>query len=112
MGIQTAHPMTREGASKMVKITGLDGVSKSLNEASKALEGLQENLGSVSFDPHDPASIDRAMREVDAMVDDKLGDYSSNAIIGPLAEQMKEQYRAAIRERAAAARLEADDTDD
>lgn len=89
----------------MLKITGLDRLQRELREAEKAFRGLDSDLGTVSFDPHDPGSIDAAMNAVDRMVDTRLGSYASNTIVGPMAEQMKQKYREAILEKAAAARL-------
>jgi hypothetical protein len=90
----------------MIKITGLDQLTHQLDEAQKALAELDGELGTVSFDSDDPASIEAAIQNVELLVDEKLGKYSKNPIIGPLAMNMKESYRNAIIERAAAARLE------
>jgi hypothetical protein len=90
----------------MFKLTGLDKLTGQLDEAQKALAEIDGKLGDVSFNPHDPTSIEGAMQSVDAMIDERLGAYSSNPIIGPLATAMKEKYRQAILDRAAAARLE------
>lgn len=90
------------------KITGLDGLTSNLEEAQKALEAMGEELGTVTFDPNDPASIEAAIQEVERLVDERLGAYARNPIIGPLAQQMKEKYRDGIIERASAARLEQD----
>ena len=85
---------------------GLEKLQRQLAEASKALENIGGELGSVTFNPHDPGSIEAAMAQIDAMIDEKLGAYSSNPLIGPLSEQMKASYREQLLERAAAARLE------
>lgn len=90
----------------MIKIAGLDSLSRKLKEAQTALEGLDGELGTVTFDPGDPASIESAVQEVERLVDDRLGAYSANPIIGPMAEGMKKQYRQRIIDRAAVARLE------
>ncbi|WP_046862728.1 hypothetical protein [Microvirga massiliensis] len=92
----------------MIKITGLDKLSRDLTSAQKALEGLDGELGTVAFDPSDLGSIEAAIQEVERLVDERLGSYASNRIIGPMAEGMKQQYREAILERAATARLEGD----
>ena len=92
-----------------MKIQGLDKLTRELDQAQKALKELDGELGTVSFDAHDPISIEAAMQQVDALIDDRLGAYASNSIIGPLAEEMKEKYREAILERAAAARMEGDE---
>jgi hypothetical protein len=90
----------------MIKISGLDQLTHQLDEAQKALAELDGELGTVTFNPSDPASIEAAIQSVELLVDEKLGEYSDNAIIGPLAADMKESYRDAIIERAATARLE------
>lgn len=90
----------------MIKITGLDQLTHQLDEAQKALAELDGELGAVSFNPSDPASIEAAIQNVELLVDEKLGEYSDNPIIGPLAMNMKECYRDAIIGRAATARLE------
>lgn len=97
----------------MFNITGLDKLSKQLSDAQKALEMLDGELGTVSFDPNDPASIEAAIQSVETIIDDRLGPFASNPIVAPLAEQMKEKYREAIIERAAEARLKgsADDAE-
>ncbi len=43
---------------------------------------------------------------MEATIEERLGAYSSNPIIRPLADELKEKYRQAIIDRAAAARLE------
>ena len=93
----------------MFKISGLDGLSKTLEEAARALEGTDGEFGSVSFDPNDPASIENAIAEIARLVDEKLGAYGSNPIVAQMAEGIKESYRNGILEKAAAARLEGDE---
>jgi hypothetical protein len=90
----------------VLKVSGLDQLSRQLNDAQKALENLDGELGTVSFDPNDPASIEVAIQNVEAIIDDRLGQYPNNLIIAPLAEKMKEQYRESIIDRAALARIE------
>ena len=89
----------------MVKIEGLDELTRDLADAQKALSAIDGELGSVSFDPHDPGSIDAAIQEVERLVDEQLGAYAANAIVGPIAQSMKAQYRQAIIDQAAAARV-------
>jgi hypothetical protein len=90
----------------MLKITGLDKLSRDLKDAQVALAEIDGELGTVNFDPESPESIDAAISQINAMVDEKLARYSANPIIGPLASEMKEKYREAVIERAAQARLE------
>ena len=93
----------------MININGLDKLTKQLADAQKALEDIDGDLGSVSFDPHDPASIELAIKGMEALIEEKVGHYADNPIIAPLIEGMKEQYRVGILEQAAAARLKSDD---
>lgn len=94
----------------MFKIEGLDELQRELAEAQEAIGEIDGELGSVNFDPEDPSSIEAAIAEVGRMIDAKLGRYADNAIIGPMISGLKEQYRKGILEKAAAARLEADQT--
>lgn len=93
----------------MFKITGLDKISRDLEDAQKAMTEMGDELGSVSFDPHDPASIEAAIQDVERLIDERLGSYASNPIVAPLAEGMKEQYRQGILDKAAAARTGEED---
>lgn len=90
----------------MVKITGLDKITRQLKEAQQALAEIDGKLGEVRFDPADAESIENAIVAMEQMIDARLGAYESNSVIGPLAEQMKVSYRQAILDKAAAARLE------
>ncbi|MEI3776130.1 hypothetical protein [Pectobacterium brasiliense] len=89
----------------MLKITGLDKLQKDLKEAERALGELDGELGIIKFNPNDPSSIEAALQSVDHMIDERIGKYSSNPIIGPLADDMKEKYRENILQKAAEARL-------
>lgn len=93
----------------MFKITGLDKLQRDLEEAQRALGELDGELGTVNFNPHDPASIETAIQSVYRMVDDRAGQYASNPVVGPMIEQMKESYRENILQKAAEARLQADE---
>ena len=93
----------------MFKVTGLDKLTKELEDAQRALAEIDGDIGNVSLDPHDPASIERAIVTMEQMIDAKVGRYAKNAIVGPMIEQMKEQYRAGILQKAAAARLSAEE---
>ena len=89
----------------MAKIVGLDELTKTLKQAQRGISELIVTVGAVHFDPHDPASIEAAIQQANDLVDSKIGTYSSNPLIAPLAKASKEQFRSSIIERAAAARL-------
>ncbi|ACA19280.1 hypothetical protein M446_4951 [Methylobacterium sp. 4-46] len=96
----------------MLKITGLDEMSRTLEQAQRAFADLDGELGTVRFDPNDPASIEAAIQHAHALIDGKLGDYVSNPLVAPMIEASKERFREAIIERAAAARLKGDSEDE
>nr|WP_320115654.1 hypothetical protein [uncultured Desulfuromonas sp.] len=93
----------------MLKITGLDKLQKELKEAEKALNELEGELGVVNFSPHDPASIEAAIQSVNRMIDSRVEPHADNPIVGSLADQMKENYRENILQKAAEARLLSDE---
>lgn len=93
----------------MFKITGLDQLTKQLDQAQAALNELDGDLGEVNFDPHDPGSIESAIQKANGMLDAKVVAWADNPLVAQVVQGMKEQYRETILERAASARLEADD---
>ncbi len=92
----------------MFEIKGLDNLTRQLEEAQKAFAELDGEIGTVNFDPSDPASIESAIKHMESMIDDRLGPYASNAIIGPMIEKLKERYRKGIVDKAAEARMSGD----
>lgn len=93
----------------MFKITGLDQLTKQLEQAQQAIGELDGELAAVSFDPNDPASIDAAIQQANASLDAKVAAWADNPLVAQVAEGMKEQLRESIIQRAAAARLEGND---
>lgn len=89
----------------MVKVQGFDKLTKQLEEVQRAFKDLDGELGSVAFNPDDPGSIEAAIHQMEALIDERLGRYSNNPIVGPMAEEIRENFRAQILEKAAQARL-------
>ena len=85
----------------MFSITGLDSLQKTLSEAQIALEAVSGELGTLTFNPEDPESIEAAIAESERLVDERLGAYSGNMIVEPLIQQMKDAFRTAVIEKAA-----------
>jgi hypothetical protein len=76
-----------------------------MKELEKAAAALDGDLANISFDPQDPQSIDLAIQQVETAIDDRVGDYQNNDMVQNIVEQLKQQARNAILERAASARL-------
>lgn len=87
-------------------IKGLNELSRKMKELEKAMSALDGEIGSVSFDPQDPQSIELAIQKMETAIDERVGDYRNNDIVQGIISETKERYREAILERAAAARNE------
>lgn len=92
----------------MVKITGLDQLTRKMDQLAKFAEEVDGELATVSFDPTAPDSIEMAISEMEAAIDQKALAYVNNDMVTNLVEQMKASLREQILEKAAAARLEGD----
>ena len=95
----------------MASMKGLDDLQRTLAETQTALEAVNGELGTLSFNPEDPESVEAAIAESERLVDERLGQYADNAIVGSLIVQMKDSFRAAVIERAAEARLKGEASD-
>lgn len=93
----------------MIKITGLKELSKKMDELAKFGSEMDGELANASFDPYDPSSIEAAIQQACDAVDDRATAYPRNDLVQNLAEQARESFREHILERAAAARLKADE---
>jgi len=90
----------------MVRISGFDKLARQMDHLARFGEEVDGQITSVSFDPTDPASIEIAISKMEAAIDEKALPYEGNSMVANLVEQMKEDFRAQILERATAARLE------
>lgn len=93
----------------MIKITGLDKLTRKMDQLARFAEEVDGELATVSFDPTDPASIEAAISEMEAAIDQKAVSYQGNDMVTDLVEQMKANLRDQILDRAAAARLQGGD---
>ena len=89
----------------MSEITDLDKLQKDIAETLRALDEF-----SIKFNPHDSLSIEAAIQAMCQVLDDRIGQYASNPVVGPLIEQLKDEYREYITLRAEKARLQAETT--
>lgn len=88
----------------MLKIKGLDTLSKNLDALSKALESLKTM--NVQFDPNDPVSIDAAVKDMEAQVDEQVEPWAGTPFVDQIIAETKEQLVSMIFDRAATLRLE------
>lgn len=86
-----------------VEIKGLDKLQNTLQEAQRAAQAIDGEIAELRFNPADPQSVERAIAEGKAKVDDKLGRYSSNPIAKQMAAALKQKIEESVRARAKAA---------
>ena len=92
----------------MSRVTGFDGLQKKLKLIQNAIAELDGDLGTVSFDPNDPTSIDHAIKTMESTIDERLGQYSSDSFVKSLIEETKEKFRSGILQKAAEKRISND----
>ncbi|PMS29886.1 hypothetical protein B0G57_1417 [Trinickia symbiotica] len=77
----------------MLKIDGLDKLTRQLEEASRAFKSLDGEIAQVSIVPGDEASVQTAIREMEAAIDRKAAPYRGNPLVDSVVKQLKETYR-------------------
>ncbi len=88
----------------MFKTKGLEALSKNLEALSKALESLKTMT--VQFDANDPVSIDAAVKDMEAQVDEQVAPWAGTPFVDQIVADTKEQLASMIFDRAATLRLE------
>ncbi len=96
----------------MSPVKGLDSLQKTLSEAQAALKSVDGELGTLTFNPEDPESIEAAIVKSERLVDERLSKYAGNSIVESLGRQMKDSFRTVVIDKAAEARLKGDSEDE
>jgi len=66
----------------------------------------------VEFNPADPESVERAIEQMKAAVDAKVGKYTDNPpLVITMAEELKKQFEDEVRQRALSAHRDAEVSD-
>jgi hypothetical protein len=89
-----------------IKVTGLEALTRDLDQAVKAIRALDGELTEVKFDPSDPSSVESAIADVETAIDRKVGAYRGNPIVESWITEIKAKYRKNLLDRAATARME------
>lgn len=82
-----------------IKIDGLDKLKRQLEEAGRAFKSLDGDLAKVSIVPGDPASVQAAIRQMEAAIDRKAAPYRGNPLVDPVVKQLKARYRDELTKR-------------
>ncbi|HGO6123297.1 hypothetical protein WI44_00190 [Burkholderia cepacia] len=80
-------------------LNGLDKLTRQLDEASRAFQSLDGEIATVRVVPGDEESVQAAIREMEAAVDQKAAQYRGNPLVDRVVEQLKARYREHIIER-------------
>ncbi len=74
------------------EVSGFDKLQRDLEEASEGLNSLDGEITKLVFTNFDPLDTAKAIHQMEAAIDEKVGRYSRNPIIKPLVQAMKEQF--------------------
>jgi hypothetical protein len=85
----------------VMRIDGLDAFAKKIKRLEKVISELDGDLCEVTFDPEDPQSIDLAIKKMEADIERRVGSDIADDHISSIVDSIKEEFRAAIIERAA-----------
>ena len=77
-------------------ITGLDKLQHQLEEARRGLASLNGTITTLKFNPDDPASVRRAVQQMQSAVDAKVASYRGNQLVAKVAEMTKNNFRQRI----------------
>ncbi len=89
-----------------INISGLDKFQKELADLAKVLDEIDGEIINVRFDPDDPESIQAAINKMSKAIDDKVGYYKNNSTATEMIEEVKENLREQLLQKAAELRLE------
>jgi Mg/Co/Ni transporter MgtE len=84
-----------------MKFSGLDKLKKQIENIKNFAQNLDGEIGNVSFDPHDPESIENAISEMNSRIDERVGNYTNDDFLLNLVRQTKQHFREALLEKAA-----------
>jgi hypothetical protein len=83
------------------------GMTDYLHELQKALSAVSGNLGQVKInDVTDPKDVERALADLEGIVDHAFAPYIGNPTVRGMAEQMKASYKEGMLEQVEAKKRE------
>ncbi|SAL05937.1 hypothetical protein AWB78_07786 [Caballeronia calidae] len=78
------------------KIEGLDSLTRQLEEASRAFKSLGGELEQVNLERGNQQSVQAAIEQVEAIIDQKAAPYWGNELVESMVQQLKKRYREEI----------------
>lgn len=86
------------------KLHGLEKLQRDLTAAGSAFDALNSHV--LSFDAHDPSSVECALARADGAVDNVVVLYPGNNVVKQMGEQIRGQLRETILQKAASFKLQ------
>jgi hypothetical protein len=86
----------------MAKIMELYQMRQQVEDACRAFQSLDRELAKISLAPGDSASVEAAMRKMEAAIDRKAAPFRGNKFVEPYVKPLKDKYCAAILAKATA----------
>ncbi|TCF97587.1 hypothetical protein BZM26_30665 [Paraburkholderia strydomiana] len=80
-------------------LEGLDGLVRQLKDASRAFGSLKGKIAQVPVVPGDQASVQPAIEQMEAAIDQMAASYRGNPFVDPVIKALKEKHREHIIER-------------
>ena len=78
-------------------VTGLDELQRELRELADAIKSLDGRIGSLRFDPADTVSVEKAVSEMERLVDERAGKQRPGSIAESVISTVKAKYATQIR---------------
>jgi hypothetical protein len=79
-----------------IDISGLGKLQNDLRNTQRALESLNGTITSLKFDRSDLKSVEAAIQQMEAAIDNKIACYRNNPFVSNIAKDMKAKYRQQI----------------
>jgi hypothetical protein len=69
---------------------------RDLTDVRQFIASINDQIQTIKIDPSHPGSIERGVRDIEALVDSRTERYKGNALIEKIAAEIKAKYRAAM----------------
>lgn len=73
-------------------ILDFEKLNQELADAQEAIKNIDDDLGSIKFDPYDETSIEEAIQQVYEIITNRICAFSSNPLIESFIKKTKEDY--------------------
>ncbi|MFZ2994612.1 hypothetical protein [Sphingobium sp.] len=81
---------------------GLDDQSQKIEHLQKVVGTIETHIAKIGFAPADAESVKEAITQMERAVDQWVRGHDGDATVGPFVDHLKNTYRKAIFEQAAA----------